>query len=124
MSKSLHEMRAAQSRKICELRDALSAAGLHTITEQSVALGICRSTAWTIGKANHKGSGLSAAIINQMLAAPQLPLSVREKILEYVDNKAGGRYGHSEKQCRKVISRITTDLLASDCAMFYHLLRT
>jgi hypothetical protein len=43
-------MKAQQSHKIGELRDTLFAAGFHTIQEQSDALGICRSTAWTIFK--------------------------------------------------------------------------
>ena len=110
LSKSVHEMKAQQSRKINELTDALSAAGFHTVEEQSQALGICRSTAWTIHRANHKGSGLSAAIINRILAAPQLPLAVRAKILEYVDEKAGGQYGQNPKQCRKFIVRVSTEL--------------
>ena len=92
---SAASMKARQSCKIGELRDTLFAAGFHTIQEQSDALGICRSTAWTIFRTLHKNSGLSAAIINQMLASPQLPSAARTKILEYVDEKVAGRYGHS-----------------------------
>ncbi len=108
MSESLHEMKAEQSRKISELRETLSVAGFHTIGEQSHALGVSRSTAWTIHKAIHKGSGLSATIINRMLAAPHLPPVARATILEYVDQKAGGRYGQSPAQCRKFVARIST----------------
>lgn len=103
-------MKAQQSHKIGELRDTLFAAGFHTIQEQSDALGICRSTAWTIFKTLHKNSGLSAAIINQMLAGPQLPSAARTKILEYVDEKVAGRYGHSAAQRRKFIARISAEL--------------
>jgi hypothetical protein len=52
-------------------------------------------------KANHKASGLSACVINRMLASPQLPLSVRTTILEYVAEKSAGYYGHGKKQIRR-----------------------
>ena len=106
---SVQMMKARQSRKIRELRDALSAAGFHTIEEQSRALGIPRSTAWTVHKAIHKSSGLSARLINRMLASPHLPSDARAKILEYVAEKAAGHYGHLQKDCYKFISRISQD---------------
>src|SRR6266498_2970458 len=81
------DMKARQSSKIREIGDALVAMGLLTLDEQAKALGLGRSTAWTILQASHKGSGLSAAVVNQMLAAPQLPPLVRAVILEYVDEK-------------------------------------
>ena len=118
MGKTPITIKAQQCRKISELRDAIIAAGFRTIDEQSRALGVCRSTAWTILKAIHKGSGLSAAIINRMLGAPQLPWAVRAKILEYVGEKASGQYGHSPAQCRKFIAQIPVELLPGDGVMF------
>ncbi len=59
-------------------------------TTKTKALGLCRSTTWTILKANHKSSGLSEALINRILRAPQLPPLVRSALLEYVDEKAAG----------------------------------
>jgi predicted DNA-binding transcriptional regulator AlpA len=67
------DMKARQSAKIRELREALVASGFLTLDEQSKVLGLSRSTTWTILKGNHKASGLSAAIIDRMLAAPRLP---------------------------------------------------
>ena len=119
MGKTPMTMKAQQCRKISELRDAIIAAGFRTIDEQSHALGVCRSTAWTILKAIHKGSGLSAAIINRMLAAPQLPWAVRAKIFEYVGEKASGQYGHSPAQCRKFIAQISAELLPGDGVTFH-----
>jgi len=110
----LRKLKSDQSRKLCELRDALLAAGFHTIEQQSRALGGGRSTCWTIIASAHKGSGLSAAIINRMLAAPQLPLAARAKILEYVFEKADGQYGYSAAQCRKFIARIAMEPLLGD----------
>ena len=110
----LRKLKADQSRKLGELREALLATGFHTIEMQSRALGVGRSTCWTIVAAAHKGSGLSAAIINRILVAPQLPMPARAKILEYVLEKADGQYGHSAAQCRKFIARIAMEPLPGD----------
>ena len=66
---------------------------------------LARSTAWTILQANHKSSGLSATVINRMLTAPQLPPLVRAIILEYIDEKVAGLYGHSKLQLRRFTAR-------------------
>jgi hypothetical protein len=93
--------RAQQSSKIRELAEAVKSAGFLTLDEQAKALGLPRSTAWTIRKASHKASGLSASIINRMLTAPELPALARTKILEYVEEKAAGLYGGSRSQRRR-----------------------
>ena len=99
--------RARQFSKIRELVEAVKSAGLLTLEEQAKALGLSRSTAWTIRKASHKASGLSASIINRMLAAPELPPLARTKILEYVEEKAAGLYGGSRSQRRKFAARLS-----------------
>src|SRR5262245_16944685 len=99
-------MKARQSSKIRELADADKSAGFLTLDEQAKALGLSRSTAWTIRKASHKASGLSASIINRMLAAPELPPLARTKILQYVEEKATGLYGGSRSQRRKFAARL------------------
>jgi len=91
-------MKAMQSAKIRELRQALADAGLRTLDQQAKCLGLSRSTAWAVLKGNHKCSGLSAALIKRMLASPQLPPSAREVIFEYVAKKSAGAYGHHEKR--------------------------
>jgi len=80
--------------------------GCRTVVQQSEALGVRRSTAWTILRAAHKSSGLSAHVINQMLASPALPNEARQKIIEYIRERAGGMYGHSRPQCKKLLSRL------------------
>jgi hypothetical protein len=95
---SVKEMKARQNSKIREIADALRTAGFIALDEQASALGLCRSTAWTIIQGRHKSSGLSASIINRMLVAPRLPQIVRAKILEYVEEKTAGLYGDSN--CR------------------------
>jgi hypothetical protein len=93
--------RARQMSKIRELAETVEAAGFLTLEEQAKILGLPRSTVWTIRRGRHKATGLSASIINRMLAAPTLPPLVRAKILEYVQEKAAGLYGGSRSQCRR-----------------------
>jgi predicted DNA-binding transcriptional regulator AlpA len=103
--------KARQSSKIRELVEAVISAGFLSLDEQAKALGLSRSTAWTIRKASHKASGLSASIINRMLAAPELPPLARSKILEYVEEKAAGLYGGSRSQRRKFAARLSIEQL-------------
>ena len=105
------ELKARQAAKIRELWETVRTAGFLTVDEQAKALGLSRSTAWTIRKASHKASGLSASIINRMLAAPELPPLARTKILEYVEEKAAGLYGGSRSQRRKFAARLSIENL-------------
>jgi len=102
-------MRSVQSAKIRELGDALIASGYISLDDQAKVLGLSRSTTWTILQANHKTSGLSASVINRMLAQPQLPARVRVKILEYVEEKSAGVYGHSRLQVRRFAARLSLE---------------
>jgi hypothetical protein len=104
-------MKARQSSKIRELAEAVKSAGFLTLDEQAKALGLSRSTAWTIRKASHKASGLSASIVNRMLAAPELPPLARTKVLEYVEEKATGLYGSSRSQQRRFAARLSIENL-------------
>ena len=102
------KMKARQSAKIREIADALISAGFITLDEQADILGVCRSTAWTLLKSTHKGSGLSAKVISRVLTVRQLPPLVRRKVLEYVEEKASGHYGHSAKLRRKFITALSS----------------
>src|SRR5215813_11902897 len=107
----LMEFKARQSAKIKEVGEALIADGFCVLDQQAKALGLSRSTTWTILKASHKSSGLSAAIINRMLASPQLPLRVRLKIFEYIREKGAGRYGDSQRRIGKFTARISPSFM-------------
>jgi hypothetical protein len=98
--------RAEQSSKMRELKDVLVAGGFVALDEQAAALGLCRSTTWTIMQGTHKNSGLSVAVINRMFACPRLPGPVRAKLIEYVREKMAGRYGHSPVQLRRFADRL------------------
>jgi hypothetical protein len=93
-------LKAMQSAKIRELRHALVHAGFLTLDEQAKCLGLSRSTAWAVLQGNHKGSGLSACLIQRMLASPALPPLAKRVILEYAEKKSAGVYGHNEQRLR------------------------
>jgi hypothetical protein len=102
----LSALKARQSSRIRELGNALLLCGYVSLDQQADALGLCRSTTWTLLRANHKSSGLSATIINRMLTAPGLPPPVRDKILEYVREKLAGLHGHNDRQLRRFAARL------------------
>jgi len=96
-----------QADKIREIGCALVEAGLFTLDVQAQALGLSRSTTWTILKANHKSSGLSAALIARMLAQPGLPPAVRSKIFEYIKDKKAGLFGDTPARLRRFAARLS-----------------
>jgi hypothetical protein len=96
-----------QSAKIKEVGEALVATGYDSLDNQATVLGLSRSTTWTILRGRHKNYGLSASVIKRMLAQPQLPVLVRDKIYEYVDRKAAGMYGHNAQQLRRFVQALS-----------------
>jgi len=109
------DMKARQAAKIRELGEALIASGILTLDAQAETLGLSRSTTWTILKGNHKSSGLSAAIINRVLATPQLPPLIHTKILEYVEEKTAGLYGDGKTGLRKYVALLSIPATGSAC---------
>jgi hypothetical protein len=107
---SFAEAKSRQASKIKELKVASIQAGFLTLDEQAKALGLNRSTAWNVIRGNHKTSGLSASIIIRMLFAPNLPPLVRCKLLEYIQEKISGVYGHNPKQLRRFSRRLKQHL--------------
>ena len=105
------EIKARQSAKIKEIGVALASLGFTGLDFQAKAVGLSRSTTWTLLHANHKSSGLSAKVINRMLVAPNLPALVRTKVLEYAEEKAAGRYGHSNVARNKFATLLSVDLI-------------
>jgi hypothetical protein len=99
-------MYSQQCSKILEIRDALIAQGFVSLDEQAGALGLSRSTTWSLLKANYKRTGLSASVIKRMLASNSLPALVRCKLSEYIDEKAAGAYGHNGKQRHRFINQL------------------
>jgi hypothetical protein len=104
------ELKARQAARIKEIGEALVAEGICALDQQAEALGLSRSTTWTIVKGNHKNSGLSAAIIERMLAAPRLPPCVRLKIFQYANEKRAGHFGDSKLRLRQFQARLSAAL--------------
>ena len=100
------DKKATQCSKIRELRQALVEAGYLKVRQQAESLGLGRSTAWETLQGNHKHSGLSAATIKRMLASQQLPPPARKILLEYVEEKLAGAYGHNQTQLRRFRERL------------------
>jgi hypothetical protein len=83
-----HHARCKYSTKIQNIADALIAEGYLALDAQAKALGVCRSTAWTIVKTKHKLDRLSFKTTNSMLANPKLPPSVRLVLLQYLAERS------------------------------------
>ncbi len=103
-------MKMRQSAKIREIAQALASAGIVELDEQAQALGLARSTTWTILRAVHKSTGISPAIVARMLASPALPSPARSAIIEYVEEKSAGLYGHSKAQRCRFIAGLAVKL--------------
>lgn len=91
----LSKMKARQSARIAELREALVAAGFDTLPKQAAVLRLSRSTAWAVLQADHKSSGLSASVISRILRSQELPPTGRRVIEEYIHERLLGAYGHT-----------------------------
>ena len=89
--------KARQASKLAEMREALVAVGYCTTAEQAIALGVGRSTAWALLNRD-KRAGPSAGLLKRILSSPSLPPAARRKVEEYVAEKIGGLYGHSERR--------------------------
>ena len=103
---STSHLKARQTAKMREIGEALVTAGYDNLDNQAAALGLPRSTTWTIIKATHKSSGLSATTLKRMLSAPALHPLVRRKILEYIEEKNDGRYGSTGNCIRRFNQRL------------------
>jgi hypothetical protein len=75
------ERRAA----LLAISNALIQTGISTLDAQSRALGLSRSTAWTVVSATHKTGRLSPKTTQHMLANPALPVQVRAAVEAYVN---------------------------------------
>ena len=71
------------------IADALIKAGYTSLDEQAKALGLNRSTAWTIVKTKHKLGRLNAKTTRCILANPDTPIPVRAIIRSILTVEAG-----------------------------------
>ena len=81
------------------ISEALISSGYISLDEQAKALGLVRSTAWTITKNKHKLGRLSAKTIDRILSNAQTPATVRAVLQEYVAKRyAPNRHGRASKR--------------------------
>ena len=73
-----------------QIREALVQSGYTKLDQQAKALGVHRSTAWTIIKTRHKLGRLSAKTTQRILANPDTPPSVRSVIQKYLAERSFG----------------------------------
>jgi hypothetical protein len=97
---------SAPTAKLREIGAALVAAGYDNLDDQAAALGLSRSTTWTMINATHKSSGLSATTLKRVLSAQGLHPLVRRKILEYIEEKNDGRYGNTRDCLQRFNQRL------------------
>jgi hypothetical protein len=98
-----------QVAKIADIGKALRAEGHHHIEEQARALGLLRSTAWTVVKANQARTGLTAGLIRKMLTSASLSLSIRKILIEYIEERLGGRYGERTPRSQRAFEALQTE---------------
>ena len=67
---------------------ALVASGHTRLDQQAKALGLGRSTAWTIIRTKHKLGRLSNKTTARILANPETPPSVRAIVQQYLDKRS------------------------------------
>jgi hypothetical protein len=74
---------------IQHITDALIACGYTCLDEQAKALGVSRSTAWTIVKTKHKLGRLSAKTTRRILTNAETPPAVRYVVQRYLAERSG-----------------------------------
>ena len=76
--------RLRQTTTVEQIADALIADGYTSLDQQAKALGIHRSTAWTIIKTKHKLGRLNVKTTQKILANPETPPAVRTVVEKYL----------------------------------------
>jgi hypothetical protein len=86
------------------ISEALVSSGYTSLDQQAKALGVGRSTAWTITKNKHKLGRLSAKTINRILINPQTPANVRQVIQQYVAKRCAAIHGKRKMRLMSSLS--------------------
>ena len=71
-----------------DISEALIACGYTKLDRQAKALGVRRSTAWTIVNVKHKLGRLSSKTTSRILANPETPPSVRKVVRSYMAERS------------------------------------
>jgi len=84
----LNSSSARRTTPVQHIADALVEAGYISLDQQARALGIHRSTTWTIMRTKHKLGYLNAKTTERMLANPKLPPCIRDVLYRYATEKS------------------------------------
>ena len=76
------------TKSIQNITEALITCGYTSLDQQAKALGLHRSTTWTIIKAKHKLGRLSTKTTDRILANPETPPPVRAAIGQYLAERS------------------------------------
>ena len=74
--------------RLQDISEALTESGYTKLDQQAKALGINRSTAWTIVKTKHKLGRLSTKTTKRILANPVTPPAVRSIVQKYLAERS------------------------------------
>jgi hypothetical protein len=99
------ETRRNKISRIDNIREALVTSGYTSLDQQAKALGIHRSTTWTIIKNKHKLGRLSAKTTSRILANPETPPSVRAVVLRYLSERGESRPENQQHHSRPASDR-------------------
>lgn len=83
------------------ISEALIASGYTSLDEQAKALGLHRSTTWTIIKKKQKLGRLCAKTIDRILSNPETPAAVRIAVQQYAVQKSSARKSRRPTQTRR-----------------------
>ena len=97
------------SNELGRISDALISSGYTSLDDQAKALGLSRSTAWSITKNKHKLGRLSVKTINRILANPQTPQTVRAVLHEYVAQRYAAVYGRKKQRFTASLDMLRTN---------------
>ena len=83
-------MRKNRNRAISlqDISEALIECGYTKLDKQAKALGVHRSTAWTIVNVKHKLGRLSSKTTSRILENPETPPAVRNVVQQYQDERS------------------------------------
>ena len=111
--------------RLQDISDALTESGYTKLDQQAKALGINRSTAWTIVKTKHKLGRLSTKTTKRILANPVTPPAVRSVIQEYLAERSdalaarAARLDRRKRQRNKLrAARNETDVCSDSTGLF------
>ena len=87
--------------RLQDISEALTESGYTKLDQQAKALGINRSTAWTIVKVKHKLGRLSSKTTSRILANPETPPAVRDVVRQYLAERSD-ETAYSQKDRRSL----------------------